>query len=42
VQKHWDDLLDIGAVVLANLCVSYIMDGQNELVRADNMPLWCT
>eukprot|EP00045_Choanoeca_perplexa_P009833 m.96265 g.96265 ORF g.96265 m.96265 type:complete len:647 (+) comp15044_c2_seq1:2053-3993(+) len=33
VQKHWDDLLDIGAVVLANLCVSYIMDGQNELAE---------
>jgi len=30
VQKNLENLLDISAVILANLCVSYIMTSQNE------------
>ena len=30
VKKHADDLLSVTAIVLANLCVSYIMTAQNE------------
>ena len=30
VKKHYDAILDVEAVVLANLCVSYIMTSQNE------------
>ncbi|RYG52581.1 hypothetical protein EON66_09645, partial [archaeon] len=30
VKKHWDNLLDVTAIVLANLCVSYIMTNLNE------------
>ncbi|XP_067012129.1 intraflagellar transport protein 70A [Anabrus simplex] len=30
VKKHYDNILDVSAVVLANLCVSYIMTSQNE------------
>uniref|UniRef100_A0A8C4Q8B6 Tetratricopeptide repeat protein 30 n=1 Tax=Eptatretus burgeri TaxID=7764 RepID=A0A8C4Q8B6_EPTBU len=30
VKKKYDDLLSVSAVVLANLCVAYIMTGQNE------------
>ncbi|KAM3598012.1 uncharacterized protein V6R79_012336 [Siganus canaliculatus] len=30
VKKHYDDILNVSAVVLANLCVSYIMTSQNE------------
>lgn len=30
VKKHWDSILDVTAIVLANLCVSYIMTTQNE------------
>ncbi len=30
VKKHWDSLLDVTAIVLANLCVAYIMTSQNE------------
>ena len=30
VKKHYDNILDVEAVVLANLCVSYIMTSQNE------------
>ena len=30
VKRHYDDILEISAVVLANLCVSYIMTNQNE------------
>ncbi|XP_075871843.1 intraflagellar transport protein 70A isoform X2 [Nelusetta ayraudi] len=30
VKKHYDDILSVSAVVLANLCVSYIMTTQNE------------
>ena len=30
VKKHADDLLNVTAIVLANLCVSYIMTAQNE------------
>lgn len=30
VKKQYDNILDISAVVLANLCVSYIMTSQNE------------
>jgi len=29
VKKHMDDLLSVTAIVLANLCVSYIMISQN-------------
>ena len=29
VRSQMDDLLDITAIVLANLCVSYIMTSQN-------------
>ena len=28
VKKHWDSILDVTAIVLANLCVSYIMTTQ--------------
>lgn len=30
VKKQYENILDISAVVLANLCVSYIMTSQNE------------
>uniref|UniRef100_A0A7S1G6M3 Tetratricopeptide repeat protein 30 n=1 Tax=Bicosoecida sp. CB-2014 TaxID=1486930 RepID=A0A7S1G6M3_9STRA len=30
VKKHMDSILDVTAIVLANLCVSYIMTSQNE------------
>lgn len=30
VKKNYDNILDISAIVLANLCVSYIMTSQNE------------
>uniref|UniRef100_A0A3B3C6I8 Tetratricopeptide repeat protein 30 n=1 Tax=Oryzias melastigma TaxID=30732 RepID=A0A3B3C6I8_ORYME len=30
VKKHYDSILSVSAVVLANLCVSYIMTNQNE------------
>lgn len=30
VKKHFDNILDVSAIVLANLCVSYIMTSQNE------------
>ena len=30
VKKLQDSLLDVTAIVLANLCVSYIMTSQNE------------
>ena len=30
VKKHYDNILKVSAIVLANLCVSYIMISQNE------------
>lgn len=30
VKKHYEDILELSAIVLANLCVSYIMTSQNE------------
>jgi len=30
IKKQYDNILDITAIVLANLCVSYIMTSQNE------------
>ncbi|XP_042302942.1 tetratricopeptide repeat protein 30A-like [Sceloporus undulatus] len=30
VKKHYDNILQVSAIVLANLCVSYIMTSQNE------------
>ncbi|RWS31044.1 tetratricopeptide repeat protein 30A-like protein [Leptotrombidium deliense] len=30
VKKSYDNILNVNAMVLANLCVSYIMTGQNE------------
>ena len=30
VKKHFDSILNVSAIVLANLCVSYIMTSQNE------------
>ncbi|KAL0992582.1 hypothetical protein UPYG_G00095310 [Umbra pygmaea] len=30
VKKHYDNILNVSAAVLANLCVSYIMTNQNE------------
>jgi len=30
VKKHYDNILDVSAIVLANLCVSYIMTSANE------------
>lgn len=30
VRKHQENILDVTAIVLANLCVSYIMTSQNE------------
>lgn len=30
VKRHYDEILEISAIVLANLCVSYIMTSQNE------------
>ncbi|KAJ3111684.1 Tetratricopeptide repeat protein 30A [Phlyctochytrium bullatum] len=30
VKKHYENILDVTAIVLANLCVSYIMTSQNE------------
>ena len=34
VRAHSDDLLSVAAIVLANLCVSYIMTSQNEDAEA--------
>ncbi|XP_067230258.1 intraflagellar transport protein 70A isoform X4 [Chanodichthys erythropterus] len=30
VKKHYENILNVSAIVLANLCVSYIMTSQNE------------
>ena len=30
VKKHYDNVLSVSAIVLANLCVSYIMTSANE------------
>ncbi|XP_068434301.1 intraflagellar transport protein 70A isoform X2 [Clinocottus analis] len=30
VKKHYDNILNVNAMVLANLCVSYILTSQNE------------
>lgn len=30
VKKHYDNILHVSAIVLANLCVSYILTSQNE------------
>lgn len=30
VKKHYENILSVSAIVLANLCVSYIMTSQNE------------
>ncbi|XP_036900276.1 tetratricopeptide repeat protein 30B-like [Sturnira hondurensis] len=30
VKKHYDNILSVSAIVLANLCVSYIMTSENE------------
>lgn len=30
MKKNYDNILNVSAIVLANLCVSYIMTGQNE------------
>lgn len=30
MKKNYDGILDVSAIVLANLCVSYIMTSQNE------------
>lgn len=30
VKKHLDSILDVTAIVLANLCVAFIMTSQNE------------
>ncbi|KAL3319001.1 Tetratricopeptide repeat protein 30A [Cichlidogyrus casuarinus] len=30
VKQNFDNLLDVSAIILANLCVTYIMTGQNE------------
>ncbi|NXH15396.1 TT30B protein, partial [Bucco capensis] len=30
VKKHYDNILNVSAIVLANLCVSYILTNQNE------------
>ena len=30
VKKHYDNILNVSAIMLANLCVSYIMTSQNE------------
>ena len=30
VRKNFDNILNVSAIVLANLCVSYIMTSQNE------------
>ncbi|CAH1794760.1 unnamed protein product [Owenia fusiformis] len=30
VKKHYDNILSVSAIVLANLCVSYIMTNQND------------
>ncbi|KAK7938726.1 hypothetical protein WMY93_002052 [Mugilogobius chulae] len=35
VKKHYDSILNVSAVVLANLCVSYIMTSQNEELGTD-------
>lgn len=35
VQKHQDKILEVPAIVLANLCVSYIMTSQNELAEGN-------
>ncbi|XP_048200182.1 tetratricopeptide repeat protein 30A2-like [Perognathus longimembris pacificus] len=34
VKKHYDNILNVSAVVLANLCVSYIITSQNEEAEA--------
>lgn len=33
VKKHYDNILNVSAIVLANLCVSYIMTSQNDLAE---------
>ena len=30
MKKNFDSILEVSAIVLANLCVSYIMTSQNE------------
>ena len=30
MKKHANDILSVPAIVLANLCVAYIMTSQNE------------
>ncbi|GAA6086716.1 tetratricopeptide repeat protein 30A isoform X1, partial [Tachysurus ichikawai] len=37
VKKHYDNILNVSAIVLANLCVSYIMTSQNEEVRTESL-----
>lgn len=34
VKKHYGDILSVAAIVLANLCVCYIMTNQNEEAEA--------
>ena len=34
VKKNFDSILNVSAIVLANLCVSYIMTSQNEEAEA--------
>jgi tetratricopeptide repeat protein 30 len=38
VQKYSENILDITAVVLANLCVAYIMTSQNDKVQYFILP----
>jgi tetratricopeptide (TPR) repeat protein len=33
VKKSWEKLTDVTAIVLANLCVAYIMTGQNNMAE---------
>ncbi|XP_069586199.1 intraflagellar transport protein 70A [Ranitomeya imitator] len=33
VKKHYENILNVSAIVLANLCVSYIMTSQNDLAE---------
>ncbi|KAM4028232.1 intraflagellar transport protein 70A isoform 2-T2 [Anomaloglossus baeobatrachus] len=33
VKKHYENMLNVSAIVLANLCVSYIMTSQNDLAE---------
>ena len=34
MKKNFDSILNVSAIVLANLCVSYIMTSQNEEAEA--------